>query len=157
MHTNDALSFQAPHLQLQQVNNGTATTSSPYLLKNGEDRMSRRNLSEAENSTIGGVETRKPLHQQYVSTGGGVGVSKTKTMQLQQQQQQNKQQEQQNNDNRPSGVVYKYTPATPINMTARSLLSKQFPKLANLDDDTASTSTAICGIVKDSEAYLDEW
>jgi hypothetical protein len=62
--------------------------------------------------------------------------------------------EQLNSDKRPSGVVYQYIPPPPINLTARSILSSQFPQLANL---SSPTSAALCGIVKDAENYLDEW
>mmetsp|Transcript_8950 Transcript_8950/g.19374 ORF Transcript_8950/g.19374 Transcript_8950/m.19374 type:complete len:519 (+) Transcript_8950:251-1807(+) len=73
----------------------------------------------------------------------------------QQQQQQQQQEQSKNKDNRPSGVVYEYIAPPPINLTARYQLSAKFPNLADLD--TASTSTALCGIVKDAEPYLDEW
>jgi hypothetical protein len=64
-----------------------------------------------------------------------------------------------NTDERPSGVVYKFIPPPPINATARALLRTQFPNLADLDQPASSSasSTALCGIVKDAEAYLDEW
>lgn len=65
-----------------------------------------------------------------------------------------------NTDERPSGVVYKFIPPPPVNATARALLRTQFPNLADLDQpasSSASSSTALCGIVKDAEAYLDEW
>lgn len=126
VHKNDALSFQAPHLQRR---NGT---SSPPKAEEGS--VPRRNLSEVGDVTINGGRT---------------------TQQLQQQQSQEQKDQKENKDNRPSGVVYQYIEPPPINMTARSLLSAQFPNLASLD--AASTSTALCGIVKDAEPYLDEW
>ena len=56
-------------------------------------------------------------------------------------------------DLQPSGVVYHYIEPPEINMTARVELLHQFPKLADL----FTSKTALCGIVKDSEPYLDEW
>ena len=56
-------------------------------------------------------------------------------------------------DLRPSGVVYQYIEPPEINMTARVELLHQFPNLADL----FTSKTALCGIVKDSESYLDEW
>ena len=43
-----------------------------------------------------------------------------------------------------------------MNLTAnaRLRLAGEFPRLA---DPNAMTSAALCGIVKDAEAYLDEW
>ena len=133
---NDALSFAAPHLQTNnQVDDAI---------------ISRRNLSEAENST-GAIDDTQIIIQQPPQSdalnNNQMIVGKKKLL---------KEEDQSNNsDNRPSGVVYQYIPPPPINITARSLLSAQFPNLVNLDD--ASTSTALCGIVKDAEQYLDEW
>mmetsp|Transcript_19097 Transcript_19097/g.41347 ORF Transcript_19097/g.41347 Transcript_19097/m.41347 type:complete len:452 (-) Transcript_19097:1107-2462(-) len=147
-HKSDARSFEAPHLH--------HNTDSSSLLENEEDSMPRRNLSEPEDSMNDGAGTTKIIQQGpkvFVSTPNSGSI----TIEPPPQQQHGQQQQEQtgNNDNRPSGVVYNYIPPPPINMTARSLLSKQFPKLANLN--STSTSTAICGIVKDAEQYLDEW
>jgi len=121
--------------------------------------MSRRNLSEAEGSTNNfGAETQQGTQQQQQSfiSNHKIGSKIINTQQLRQVQQQPQKEEQTtNNDNRPSGVVYEYIAPPPINMVARSLLSAKFPNLANLN--TTSTSTALCGIVKDAEPYLDEW
>ncbi|KAL9180266.1 hypothetical protein ACHAXT_008236 [Thalassiosira profunda] len=121
MHSNDALSFQPPHLQ-----GGNVTGSS--LQKESEGVVPRRNLSEAGDAAAGG-ETKQDPKQEEANTN--------------------------NSDNRPSGVVYQYIPPPPINMTARTGLSSQFPHLADLA--AGPTSAALCGIVKDAEAYLDEW
>lgn len=129
---NDALSFAAPHLQA-----------------NNNQVDARRNLSEAENATGETEETQIIIQQPPQSdalNNNQLIVGKKK---LKEEDQSN------NSDNRPSGVVYQYIPPPPINITARSLLSSQFPNLVNLDDTT--TSTALCGIVKDAEQYLDEW
>ena len=131
MHTNDALSFQAPHLQ---NNNATSTAAIP-----------RRNLSEAEDNA---------------TDDGRVNdiVSKTQQVVFRSSQKKSGQPppppEINESDNRPSGVVYQYIPPPPINITARSLLSSQIPKLVNID---APITAALCGIVKDAEPYLDEW
>lgn len=123
---NDALSFEAPHLQ---TNNQVV-----------DDTVSRRNLSEVAKSTGATGKTPDALNNNQMIVG----------------KKKSKEDDQSNNsDNRPSGVIYQYIPPPPINITARSLLSAQFPNLVNLDD--TSTSTALCGIVKDAEQYLDEW
>ena len=109
----------------------TLSFAAPHLQQRNSNDSPRRNLSEVMNTTISdGVEI--PMIQPQ------------------------KQEEENNSDNRPSGVVYQYIRPPPINMTARSLLSKQFPNLANFHDAPTS-STALCGIVKDAEQYLDEW
>lgn len=59
-----------------------------------------------------------------------------------------------NSDNRPSGVIYQYISPPPVNLDARVGLQG---KIRNLVDLNNATSTALCGIVKDSEPYLDEW
>jgi hypothetical protein len=62
-------------------------------------------------------------------------------------------------ERRPSSsgtVVYEYIPPPSINVTARARLRRHFPLLADLNQ-SSSTSTALCGIVKDAEPYLDEW
>ena len=70
-----------------------------------------------------------------------------------------KKQQQQQSNKRPSGVVYEYIEPPPINLTASAQLSNKFrlglPDLTNTNIN--STTTALCGIVKDAEAYLDEW
>ena len=131
---NDALSFAAPHLQTRNQVDDAA--------------IPRRNLSEAETATSETDEThiiQQPPQSNALNNNQMI-VGKKK---LKEEDQSN------NSDNRPSGVVYQYIPPPPINITARSFLSSQFPNLVDLDD--ASTSTALCGIVKDAEQYLDEW
>ncbi|KAL7539505.1 hypothetical protein ACHAXR_009374 [Thalassiosira sp. AJA248-18] len=140
IHNNDSLSFEAPHLQ---QNDGSS------LLKNkNEGAIPRRNLSEADGLTeTHNITQQGPPRQTVAYVSEKSGDKKN----LQQEQ---KQTETVNNDNRPSGVIYQYIPPPPINMTARALLYKQFPNLAK---PGASTTSAICGIVKDAEPYLDEW
>ncbi|KAL7529484.1 hypothetical protein ACHAWF_002998 [Thalassiosira exigua] len=117
VHKNDALSFEAPHIQYESERR----------------EIPRRNLSEAG---AGGLAN---------DAGAQKSDPKARAEKLQQKQK----------DQRPSGVVFQYIPPPSINETARALLSSQFPKLADLD--SAANSAALCGIVKDSEAYLDEW
>eukprot|EP00580_Thalassiosira_gravida_P015164 CAMPEP_0201657598 /NCGR_PEP_ID=MMETSP0494-20130426/788_1 /ASSEMBLY_ACC=CAM_ASM_000839 /TAXON_ID=420259 /ORGANISM="Thalassiosira gravida, Strain GMp14c1" /LENGTH=434 /DNA_ID=CAMNT_0048134467 /DNA_START=60 /DNA_END=1364 /DNA_ORIENTATION=- len=138
IHNNDALSFEAPHLQ-------------------GEGTAPRRNLSEVVGAGNSTKNKNVPLRQPCNSTAQQLQEAQQRQdaqyQQLQQQQQQTDATK--NKDNRPSGVAYEYIPPPPINVTARCLLSAEFPNLAQLD--AAPTSTALCGIVKDAEAYLDEW
>eukprot|EP00584_Thalassiosira_punctigera_P004521 CAMPEP_0172539972 /NCGR_PEP_ID=MMETSP1067-20121228/11068_1 /TAXON_ID=265564 ORGANISM="Thalassiosira punctigera, Strain Tpunct2005C2" /NCGR_SAMPLE_ID=MMETSP1067 /ASSEMBLY_ACC=CAM_ASM_000444 /LENGTH=448 /DNA_ID=CAMNT_0013325741 /DNA_START=146 /DNA_END=1492 /DNA_ORIENTATION=+ len=153
-HRSDALSFEAPHLQHSGNNNSS-------MLKNGNDASPRRNLSEVEDSTndennivgTGAQEGSQQISRPFTSSHRK--GSKMNDKQQVQQQQQQQQEQSKNKDNRPSGVVYEYIAPPPINLTARYQLSAKFPNLADLD--TASTSTALCGIVKDAEPYLDEW
>lgn len=63
---------------------------------------------------------------------------------------------------RPSGVVYQYIEPPPINLTARAQLIAGHKFRLGLSDlsknnQTNTTTTALCGIVKDAENYLDEW
>eukprot|EP00581_Thalassiosira_minuscula_P016395 CAMPEP_0183716150 /NCGR_PEP_ID=MMETSP0737-20130205/10159_1 /TAXON_ID=385413 /ORGANISM="Thalassiosira miniscula, Strain CCMP1093" /LENGTH=425 /DNA_ID=CAMNT_0025945369 /DNA_START=99 /DNA_END=1376 /DNA_ORIENTATION=+ len=128
LQKNDALSFQAPHLQAEAAG----------------AMLSRRNLSE---SYISGNGFRNVMSESERRM-------KLRKMQAWQQQQQQKQEKLSTDDNRPSGVVYQYIIPPPINMTARLSLYAQFPNLPDID---APVSTALCGIVKDAEPYLDEW
>lgn len=136
-HHRDALSFEAPHLQRNEL-------------------RPRRNLSEA------GDATNKQLEERFVKSNDRI-IESMKDEEAKKlvkpnwgMKEPDKQPENpERRDNRPSGVVYEYIPPPPINMTARSLLATQFPHLANLNATT--TSTALCGIVRDAEAYLDEW
>jgi hypothetical protein len=99
----------------------------------------RRNLSDA--TADGDVVNRTELrdaNRTEVPSGKDTPMGKEQT------------------NERPSGVVYEYIPPPPINVTARAMLRHQFPNLADLDK-SAMTSTALCGIVKDAEPYLDEW
>ena len=141
IHKSDALSFEAPHQQ----------SDSP-----------RRNLSEAGagaedgNAYYGGKETSQILTHQQLNPPPKVyqPQSSTKTNTQQLQVLSLSKEEKEKNNNRPTGVVYEYIHPPPINLEARALLSKQFPNLADIN---ATTSAAICGIVKDAESYLDEW
>ena len=144
----DAIMFLPPHPQISRRNSTTTTEDASSLENSEADGMTRRNLSESESalnssSSVVRVEEKET---QYPPLSLEL---------LQRQQQQQPAEPETTSDNRPSGVVYQYISPPPINMTARSLLSTKFRHLADLS--TTSTSTALCGIVKDAEPYLDEW
>ena len=130
--SHDAESFRAPHLQ--------AIPSA----------FSRRNLSEA-NMTM----TSDPIESKVDDAKGADPVASNPKPAPRPPQSDNKKAEQsKNSDNRPSGVIYQYIPPPPVNLEARAGLQG---KIRNLVDLNNATSTALCGIVKDSEPYLDEW
>eukprot|EP00986_Skeletonema_menzelii_P006874 scaffold2612_cov132-Skeletonema_menzelii.AAC.10 len=136
---NDQSSFSAPRPQLRHKNESALVLSAGGTVGNEV----RRNLSEPEGQAL-------PSQVLNVTELG---------MKAEQKFEQKKRQEQKQSDNRPSGVVYEYIEPPPINLTARAQLSNKFrlglPDLAT--DNTNNPSTALCGIVKDAEAYLDEW
>jgi len=147
--SNDRDSFSAPHLQLRHNN-----SVSLILLGTSADKSERRNLSEPEGGhtmsapRINVTELKEKAEQSYEQKAQKEQLqSKTDDIKVSQ------------SNNRPSGVVYEYIEPPPINLTARAQLSNKFrfglPDLTN--NDTNNTSTALCGIVKDAEAYLDEW
>ena len=141
---NDQSSFAAPHLQLRHNNDSSLSLS----LGVTADNEIRRNLSEPEGSL--------PSQAINVTELGEKAAQKYEEKKQQEQQQQ----QQQQSNNRPSGVVYEYIEPPPINLTARAQLSNKFrfrlPDLTHTNTNK-NTTTALCGIVKDAEAYLDEW
>ena len=131
---NDQNSFSDPRLRSSLV----ATADSNNV---------RRNLSEPE----------EPLAQPAAMNVTKIGE---KAQQKYEEKQQSKTEDKQKkqSDNRPSGVVYEYIEPPHINLTARAELSNKFTLgLPDLSSTNTNTTTALCGIVKDSEAYLDEW
>eukprot|EP00804_Cyclotella_cryptica_P019693 CCRYP_016480-RA/>CCRYP_016480-RA protein AED:0.02 eAED:0.02 QI:88/1/1/1/1/1/2/578/284 len=130
------LTFVPPHSASQLSKRGNETTTE-Y-----KDDYSRRNLSEYSSS-----ENNRSITNNVLTILGNED-SAPATPENQPPP------EQSNSDKRPSGVVYQYIPPPPINLTARLQLSSQFHQLANL---SSPISTALCGIVKDAENYLDEW
>ena len=136
--SHDAESFQAPHLR----------AFPPAASVDGS--FSRRNLSEA-NITM--TNDPKVLIESKVDNAKGADqiASDTKSSPPQSAK---KAEQSKNSDNRPSGVIYQYIPPPPVDLEARAGLRG---KIRNLVDLNNATSTALCGIVKDSEPYLDEW
>jgi hypothetical protein len=148
---NNRRSFAAPHLQLRH----NETVSLSLLGANTANNNDRRNLSEPEGGPLSSprinvTELKEKAEQQY----------EQKKQQEQQESKTNDNKDNQSN-NRPSGVVYEYIEPPPINLTARAQLSNKFrfglPDLTNTNANNTTTTTALCGIVKDAEAYLDEW
>jgi hypothetical protein len=120
-------SFQAPHVANQHISSGNEAS----------DATPRRNLSE---STIEELKNHGPPP---APEDEAVDLPEPPNQVTKPTQK----------DMRPSGVVYNYIEPPPVNLTARSALSAQFPNLANFSAPLSS----LCAIVKDAERYLDEW
>eukprot|EP00573_Skeletonema_grethae_P006358 CAMPEP_0201692944 /NCGR_PEP_ID=MMETSP0578-20130828/5702_1 /ASSEMBLY_ACC=CAM_ASM_000663 /TAXON_ID=267565 /ORGANISM="Skeletonema grethea, Strain CCMP 1804" /LENGTH=454 /DNA_ID=CAMNT_0048178401 /DNA_START=59 /DNA_END=1423 /DNA_ORIENTATION=- len=130
-------SFSAPHAQIRHNNDSSLSFATGDTASNEV----RRNLSEPEgrplpSQALNNTELKKKAEQKY--------------------EEKKKEEQPQQSNNRPSGVVYEYIEPPPINLTARAQLSNKF-RLGVPDLTNTNTSTALCGIVKDAEAYLDEW
>ena len=146
--------------------NAQSFDDAPSLLPSAEEGAARRNLSEdaTGNSTIA-LPLPSPMddagHNNRTGLLRGQGQPRVEEKPPEQQRPQEhtlEEDKDKDRDKRPSGVVYQFIPPPPINATARALLHSQFPYLADLDQPASSaSSTALCGIVKDAEAYLDEW
>ncbi len=136
---NDQSSFTAPRPQIRHNNNSSLSVS----IGDTADNEVRRNLSEPEG---------RPLPSQALN----ITELGEKAEQKYEEKKKQEQQQQQQSNNRPSGVVYEYIEPPSVNLTARAQLSTKF-RLGLPDLTNTNTSTSLCGIVKDAEAYLDEW
>lgn len=115
---------------------------------------SRRNLSET-------MIQQSPTPQLNITEIKGKAEQRYEQKIEQQQQEPNKDNQSSTNRGPSAGLVYDYIEPPPINLTARAKIpSNKFrlglPDLTNTNN-LNNTTSALCGIVKDAEAYLDEW
>ena len=115
---------------------------------------SRRNLSET-------MIQQSPTPQLNITEIKGKAEQRYEQKIEQQQQEPNKDNQSSTNRGPSAGLVYDYIEPPPINLTARAKIPNNkfrlgLPDLTNTNN-LNNTTSALCGIVKDAEAYLDEW